>query len=268
MAQYCTPTVIQPIIPDAEMTPLERLILTRIFESERDGDAWYFFAEENPQEIFCAPRTEIETALATTSDTPSLLHRCVAEQLDDADAEAAQITLDFTATGYEPILQGILKRSKTLTHITVISSFTCSTMRPDGFGGMATLITRDAVHAKSTQDLLNEFLELYDEHEPAPTAPHDTIMPDHLFRSLTAAEEAEFRQWARDNWKPGAEPESTWHPAIWDEWQKLASQHASQRIAEHLPHQQPCVKSPPRDLDLSHSPTCSERAASATRVRT
>ena len=35
-----------------------------------------------------------------------------------------------------------------------ITSFTCSRMRPDGFGGMAVLITRDAIVGKSTGDFL------------------------------------------------------------------------------------------------------------------
>ena len=42
MADYYTPTVIQQTIPDADMTPLERLILSHIFESEHDGAGWYF----------------------------------------------------------------------------------------------------------------------------------------------------------------------------------------------------------------------------------
>jgi hypothetical protein len=31
-------------------------------------------------------------------------------------------------------------------------------MRPDGFGGMAVLITRDAIVGKSTNDLIEDFL--------------------------------------------------------------------------------------------------------------
>lgn len=46
----------------------------------------------------------------------------------------------------------------TLTYISVISSFTCSKMRPDGFGGMAVLITKDAIKGKSTGDVLEDFL--------------------------------------------------------------------------------------------------------------
>ena len=39
MADYFTPTVIQQTILDADMTPLERLLLSHIFESERDNDS-------------------------------------------------------------------------------------------------------------------------------------------------------------------------------------------------------------------------------------
>lgn len=42
-------------------------------------------------------------------------------------------------------------------------------------------------------------------------------MPDSFFRTLTPAEEEEFRQWARDNWKPGDEVNGLWHPVVRDE---------------------------------------------------
>ena len=45
MADYFEQTVVQQTIPTADMTPLERLLLSRIFECEPDGDGWYFFAE-------------------------------------------------------------------------------------------------------------------------------------------------------------------------------------------------------------------------------
>ena len=35
-----------------------------------------------------------------------------------------------------------------------------------------------------------------------------------LFRILTAAEEADFRKWARDNYKPGDAISSAWHPVV------------------------------------------------------
>jgi hypothetical protein len=45
MTDYHSPTVVQPTIPNADMTPLEQLLLTRIFEAEPDGNGLYFFAE-------------------------------------------------------------------------------------------------------------------------------------------------------------------------------------------------------------------------------
>lgn len=41
---------------DADMTPLQRLLLPLIFQTQRDGDGWYFFAEECPDEVVTAPR--------------------------------------------------------------------------------------------------------------------------------------------------------------------------------------------------------------------
>ena len=44
----------------------------------------------------------------------------------------------------------IIRRSATLRYVTAVSAFTCSTMRPDGFGGRAAVITADTVMDKST----------------------------------------------------------------------------------------------------------------------
>jgi hypothetical protein len=38
MADYYSPTIIDPTIPDTDMTPLERLLLSHIFDAERDRE--------------------------------------------------------------------------------------------------------------------------------------------------------------------------------------------------------------------------------------
>ena len=45
-----------------------------------------------------------------------------------------------------------------------------------------------------------------------------------LFRKLSKREEAEFRQWARDNYMPDKETNSLWHPVVRDEWKKMDKQ--------------------------------------------
>ena len=42
-----------------------------------------------------------------------------------------------------------------------------------------------------------------------------------MFRTLTAAQEKEFREWARNNYKPFGEISKIWHPAIQAECVKI-----------------------------------------------
>jgi hypothetical protein len=158
MADYFEQTVVKQTIPDADMTPLERLLLSRIFEKEPDGDGWYFFAEQSPSTMIFVMRAELEAALGSSPDIESAAHLYVTEQLATADASAAEIDLDLSGTSWEFFFQDIVKRSTTLTFVSIVAAFTCSKMRPDGFGGMAVLITRDAIVGKSTNELIEDFL--------------------------------------------------------------------------------------------------------------
>jgi hypothetical protein len=158
MADYYEQTIVQQIIPDADMTPLERLLLSRIFESERIDDGWYFYAEQSPCSVIDATRAELEQALSSSPDPASTVCSCIAELLAATDSKTTEIELDLSVASWEHIFQGIVKRSKTLRYVSVIAALTCSKMRPDGFGGMATLITGDAILGKSTNDILEDFL--------------------------------------------------------------------------------------------------------------
>lgn len=42
-----------------------------------------------------------------------------------------------------------------------------------------------------------------------------------LFKDLSKEEQKEYRQWARDNWKPGNDIKTIWHPIIVDECNKM-----------------------------------------------
>ena len=60
--------------------------------------------------------------------------------------------------GWQSVFQDIIRRSPTLRYVTAVSAFTCSRMRPDGFGGMAVVITAAEVIGKSTGDIVHDFL--------------------------------------------------------------------------------------------------------------
>jgi len=170
MADYHSPTVVQPAILNTDMTALERLLLANIFESAPDGDGLYFFAETSPRNQFELPIETIRAALAASDGVPSEAVAFVREQLKDVGDADGYVCLDISQTSFEFLFQGILKRSATLDHVTIVTSFTCTKMRPDGFGGMAVLVTADAIKGKSTEDILGDFLDEA-EHGPLATAP-------------------------------------------------------------------------------------------------
>lgn len=173
MATYYTATVIQPTIPDHDLTPLERLLLPRIFQYELNADGWYFFAQYSMRHTIIATRAELERALSTSPDTQSVLHGSIAEQLNDTDPNAGEIRLEFIDADWEEFFQAILRRSNTLQFIAITCAFYCSKMEPQAFGGSATLITRERILTKSTTDLIDEFRRLagFDDRPPAPDAP-------------------------------------------------------------------------------------------------
>lgn len=163
MADYYTPTVLQQSIPDADMTPLERLLLSHIFDAERDGDGWYFFSEQGPADMLYVERAALEAALAASQSIgESAANTFVKEHLPEpqrGDPLPSYLDLDLSTTSWEFIMQDIVKRSPTLDYVSAVSSFTCSKMRPDGFGGAVVLISANEIMGKSTSDLLEEFIE-------------------------------------------------------------------------------------------------------------
>lgn len=158
MADYYDHTVIQQTIPLADMTPIERLLLTRIFDFESDGAGLYLYAAEGPATIISATRAELVEALAASTDGNSAARAFVAGRLSGVPDPTGHVDLDLSGTSWEFFLQDIVRRSTTLRHISVVTAFTCSTMRRDGFGGMAVLVTRDAIIGKSTDDFIADLL--------------------------------------------------------------------------------------------------------------
>ncbi len=159
MADYYTPTVVQPSIPVADMTLLERLILTHILDGDQDGEAIYFYSETGPAECFSVALPDLREAISQSASTASFLADYLAPQLANANAGEDDIDIDLTDTSWEFILRDIVKRSQTIGSIRVISSYTCSCMRPDGFGGSVAVITADGVLFNSTYEMEAQLLD-------------------------------------------------------------------------------------------------------------
>jgi hypothetical protein len=118
MADYHSPTVVQPTIPNVDMTPLERLLLTHIFKAEADGDGLYFFAEAGPSGgAFELAVDELRAAIAQSTGIASRAHANLTNQ--NICGSESHFEIDSSATPCEFIFQDIVRRSPTLKHITV-----------------------------------------------------------------------------------------------------------------------------------------------------
>ncbi len=158
MANYYSPTVVQQVIAKRDMTELEILILSQVFDADLEGETVYLCTSESPCDTIWVAADRLRAAL----DYPRAKDSTALAELLGQHGEALQgddeIEIDTSGGWWETLLQDIVRRSDTLDHITVMTSFTCDKMRPDGCGGIATLITKDKIRSQSTEELMAHFI--------------------------------------------------------------------------------------------------------------
>ena len=167
MADYHSPTVVQPDIPVAAMTPLERRLLCELFEHEGNDQAVYFFASDNVADTAWIATAELVELLGQDNGMVSRIADVVRAEIAKGDLGEDEFELDFSMIGYDLIFQDIVRRSPDLDHVQIIAAWTCTKMLPDGFGGMATVITADNVHSMSTASYIEEVLGRLGEPPPS-----------------------------------------------------------------------------------------------------
>ncbi len=158
MAEFHDPTVVQQPIPWADLTPLEHLVLTRIFDVEETGGGLLLHAALGPRESIAVSIGEVRTALAASASVPGRLVPFLSERLPDNGVTDGVVAFDLSGLSWSFVLQDIVRRSPSLPYVTAVTAFTCTAMRPDGFGGMAVLITADVIRSVSTNDILETWL--------------------------------------------------------------------------------------------------------------
>ncbi|MFP5511940.1 MAG: hypothetical protein ACLGJC_02480 [Alphaproteobacteria bacterium] len=158
MVKFHDPTVVQQPIPFAVLTPLEHLVLTRIFDIEETGGGLLLHAALGPRETIAVSIGEVRTALAASASVPGRLVPFLSQRLPDAGVTDGVVAFDLSGLSWTFVLQDVVHRSPFLPYVTAVTAFTCTAMRPDGFGGMAVLITADVIRSVSTNDILETWL--------------------------------------------------------------------------------------------------------------
>ncbi|MFP1133172.1 hypothetical protein [Asticcacaulis sp. W401b] len=163
MADYHSPTVIQPNLPLADISPLERLLLGAMFDAEVDGDGLYLCAELSIDTLPFVGVGELRASYAESLGFESRLLAPVQLWLDQV-SEAADLEdtyFDFDAhleePAYQIMLQDIVRRSATIGYFIIEGAYTCTKMRADGFGGWAGLIHANGIRVESTRDVIERF---------------------------------------------------------------------------------------------------------------
>lgn len=158
MADYYSPTVVQQIIPLSDMTPLELWLLSLIFDAVPMGDGLYFSTSEGPRDIISIELTDLREAAEASAAFVGTATRIATKALSNHDSNTSAVEIDASMGWWQHVFQDIIIRSRTLDHISVITAFTCSKLRLDGFGGLAILITKVSIRSKSLDDVLMDFL--------------------------------------------------------------------------------------------------------------
>ena len=157
MADYFIPTVVEPMIPLTAMLPIERLFLAQVFSEEVEGETAYYCSDDGPSDIITLDAEAVRIALEATSAETSSLAKKLLDEHSDAIQGDEEIELDECGDLWADVLQDIVRRSPDLDHLTVTMAFTCSKMRPDGFGGLAMMITASTIRSESTHTLFDRF---------------------------------------------------------------------------------------------------------------
>tara|TARA_R110000868_G_scaffold363120_2_gene625375 strand:- start:2654 stop:3400 length:747 start_codon:yes stop_codon:yes gene_type:complete len=198
MADYHSPTVVRPSIPASAITRLELALLTDMFEQEPDGDAIYFYSSEGPCDTVWLDVAELKDMLADEAMPSGRIVEMIRAQLAEAGPDETELELDLSDLGEAEILQGIVRRCEQLDHVSIVSAWTCTKMRPDGFGGGITVVTADHILASSTVHMEGELLD---------RAEHGELgrAPGHGLHPVLTLSEAEVRSMVTDIQKAYAE---------------------------------------------------------------
>ena len=191
MADYHSPTVVRPSIPLAAITSLELALLSQIFEHESDGDAVYFFSSDGPSDTVWLDIADLKVMLDEEPMPSGLVVEMIRAKLAEVTPDEAEPELDLSDLGEAAILQQIVRRCDLLDHVVVTSAWTCTKMRPDGWGGGVTVVTADHILFSSTNEIEGLLLDRAEYGDLG-------CAPGHGKHSILTLDEAEVRSMVTD----------------------------------------------------------------------
>ncbi|PKP94722.1 MAG: hypothetical protein CVT77_01570 [Alphaproteobacteria bacterium HGW-Alphaproteobacteria-16] len=177
MTDFQSQIVILPAIPQQDVTPLERLLLTAMFDHRVDEHGIHFHSQAGLRERVAFTLAELRTAVQQTNGQSPAALDVLRATFDLATDHGPHIGFDLSITAWEWLLQDIVRRSEKLDHIAVVAGYTCDDIGryPHALGGIATVVTADQLAAKSLDECLIDLqVDLLDRSWPP--APNTRII--------------------------------------------------------------------------------------------
>lgn len=157
MADHFETTIVDPAIPTADILPIERLLLGRIFTADPEDNRLYLHTDDCTAQTLHFDAAELSAACTATTG------ECIAKTMANvallkATTSQSEIAVDLSDDGWTDILADIVKRSNTIGFVTVETGYSCSKPTKDGFGGRAIYIDGETIAHMSTHDWLRRMI--------------------------------------------------------------------------------------------------------------
>ncbi|WP_137114162.1 hypothetical protein [Mesorhizobium sp. GR13] len=152
-----------PPLPTADITALEKLILTKVLDSAVTEGGLELYTDTGPMNPVAVTRRELGQAVnCSDASIGSLLRDFLQSRTLIASAETVLdpetvIFIDMSEFPWQFIVQDILTRSSTACEFVVIQWISDRSQLPDSFGASVSLITENGIFHTTSHDLLADF---------------------------------------------------------------------------------------------------------------
>ena len=155
-----TTVVITPAIPLCDMTPLECLVLSHVFDAGPTDEGLLLYSDRGAASRLRFRADELVDAYAASrhvahSDINRIAARCWTLWCEEEEP-GETIEMDLTETSFEFMLRNIVARSSVLSEIRVLEWYRHPSQNPDSFGVKIMLVSAVAIVGRSSDDLLEE----------------------------------------------------------------------------------------------------------------
>jgi len=198
MTNLETQIYIYPPIPFADVTPLEKLMLTHVLECSETDAGLVMFTDVGPINPISVKRRALVSAFrASASQAKSALNAFIGNRMlallptsPDGEDLDIDVEVDLSEFPWQFIVQDIVARSPSLPEMTVIQWMNHPSQRPETYGASVSLITGKGIRHATSEELLNRFRSQDRGLVPpaAPFSPADATPVVTASRSFTVGE--------------------------------------------------------------------------------